>query len=85
MSETFSVGDTVLVASTAKTTNVAVITALWRVVREDDEAGDDDEDSSESMRVRVQWFTRPVQLGSNRQKRECLPVSSLFSQPEIVD
>ena len=69
-------GDTVLVASTAKTMNVAVITALWRVVRKDDEAGDDDEDSSESMRIQVHWFTRPAQLGSNRQKRECLPVSS---------
>ena len=79
MSETFSVGDTVLVVSTAKTTNVAVITALWRVVREDDEAGDDDEDPSESMRVRVHWFARPVQLGGSRQKRECLPVSSLSS------
>jgi len=71
------VGDTVLVVSTAKTTNVAVITALWRVVRVDDEAGDDDEDSSESMRIRVHWFARPAQLGSSRQKRESLPVSSL--------
>jgi origin recognition complex subunit 1 len=70
------VGDTVLVASTAKTTSVAVITALWRVVRKDDEAGDDD-DPSESMRIRVHWFARPAQLGSSRQKRECLPVSSL--------
>jgi len=76
-SEVFSVGDTVLVVSTAKTTNVAVITALWRVVRVDDEAGDDDEDSSESMRIRVHWFARPAQLGSSRQKRESLPVSSL--------
>jgi len=79
MSETFSVGDTVLVVSTAKTTNVAVIVALWRVVRKDDEDGDDDEDSSESMRIRVHWFARPTQLGSNRQKRECLPVSLLSS------
>ena len=75
MSETFSVGDTVLVVSTAKTTSVAVITALWRVVRQDDEAGDDDEDSSESMQIRVHWFARPEQL-DGRQKRECLPVSS---------
>jgi len=77
MSEAFSVGDTVLVVSTAKTMNVAVITALWRVVRKDDEDGDDDEDPGESMRIRVHWFTRPVQLGGSRQKRECLPVSSL--------
>ena len=75
-SETFSVGDTVLVVSTAKTMNVAVITALWKVVLKDDEGEDDDDDSSESMRIRVHWFTRPVQLGSNRQKRDCLPVSS---------
>ena len=74
-SETFSVGDTVLVVSTAKTTNIAVITGLWTVVRKDDEAGGDDE---EFMRIRVHWFTRPVQLGGSRQKRECLPVSSLF-------
>ena len=76
-SETFSVGDTVLVVSTAKTTSIAVITALWGVVREDDKAGGDDDDSGDSMRVRVHWFSRPAQLGSNRQKRECLPVSSL--------
>jgi len=74
-SETFSVGDTVLVVSTAKTTSVAVITALWRVVRKDDEAGDDDEDTNESMRIRVHWFVRPAQLGGIRHKRECLPVS----------
>jgi len=73
----FTVGDTVLVVSTAKTTNVAVITALWRVVRKDDEAGDDDDDPSDSMRIRVHWFARPGQLGRSRQKRECLPVSSL--------
>lgn len=78
-SETFSVGDTVLVVSTAKTTNVAVITALWRIVRKDDEAGDDDDDDdpSDSMRIRVHWFARPGQLGRSRQKRECLPVSPL--------
>ena len=71
-------GDTVLIASVAKTMNVAVITALWRIVREDDEAGDDhDEDPSESMRIRVHWFVRPAQLGSNRQKRESLPVGPL--------
>lgn len=74
-SELFSVGDTVLVVSPAKTANVAVITALWRVVREDDEV-EDDEDTSESMRIRVHWFARPAQLGSSRQKRDCLPVSS---------
>lgn len=85
-SETFSVGDTVLVASVAKTTNVAVITALWRIVREDDEAEDDhDDDSSESMRIRVHWFVRPAQLGSNRQKRESLPVSPPSAQPTIFD
>ena len=76
-------GDTVLVVSIAKTTSVAVITALWKVVRKDDEAGDDDDDddddddSNDSMRVRVHWFSRPAQLGSSRQKRESLPVSSL--------
>ena len=75
-SEAFSVGDTVLVVSTTKTMNIAVITALWRVVRNDDEGGDDDEDPSESMRIRVHWFARPAQLGGTRQKRECLPVSS---------
>jgi len=75
MSEAFSVGDTVLVVSTTKTMNIAVITALWRVVRKDDEDGDDDEDPSESMRVRVHWFARPAQLGGTRQKRESLPVS----------
>ena len=69
-------GDTVLVVSTAKTTNVAVITTLWKVVRKDDEVEDGDEDSSESMRIRVHWFTRPSQLGSSRQKRDSLPVSS---------
>ena len=79
MSETFSVGDTVLVASAAKTTNVAVITALWRVVCKDDEGGDDDDDPSETMRVRVHWFVRPAQLAGSRQKRECLPVSPLSS------
>jgi len=76
-SEAFSVGDTVLVVSTTKTMNIAVIAALWRVVREDDEGGDDDEDPSESMRIRVHWFARPAQLGGSRQKRECLPVSSI--------
>ena len=75
--EMFSVGDTVLVVSTAKTTNVAVITTLWRVVRTDDEVEGDDEDPSESMRIRVHWFVRPAQLGNSRQKRDCLPVSSL--------
>ena len=74
MSETFSVGDTVLVVSPAKTMNIAVIIALWRVVRKEDEV-EDDEDPSESMRVRVHWFTRPAQLGASRQKRDCLPVS----------
>ena len=74
-SEAFSVGDTVLVISPAKTTNVAVITALWTVIRKDDEAEDDDDDSSESMRIRVHWFARPAQLGSSRQKRDCLSVS----------
>ena len=77
--ETFSVGDTVLVVSTVKTTSVAVITALWRVVHNDEEAGDDDEDSSETMRIRVHWFARPAQLGRSRQKRKSLPVSSLFA------
>jgi hypothetical protein len=76
MSEKFSVGDTVLVVSPAKVTNIAVITMLWRVVRKDDEV-EDDEDPSESMRIRVHWFTRPAQLGTSRQKRDCLPVSSL--------
>jgi origin recognition complex subunit 1 len=83
-SEAFSVGDTVLVASTARTTSIAVITALWRVVREDDEAGDD-EDPDESMRIRVHWFTRPAQLGGSRQKRDSLPVSSLSAYFGIVD
>lgn len=74
-SEVFSVGDTVLVVSPAKTTSIAVITTLWKVVPKDDEV-EDDEDSSESMRIRVHWFIRPAQLGHNRQKRDCLPVSS---------
>lgn len=82
-SETFSVGDTVLVASTNKTPSVAVITALWRTVRDDDEGGDDD-DSSESMRIRVHWFVRPAQLGSIRQKRDALPVSSLSLRHELL-
>ena len=82
-SETFSVGDTVLVASTNKTPSVAVITALWRIVRDDDEGGDDD-DSSESMRIRVHWFVRPAQLGSIRQKRDALPVSSLSLRHELL-
>lgn len=76
MSETFSVGETVLVVSPAKTTNIAVITTLWRVVRKDDE-DEEEEDPTESMRVRVHWFTRPAQLGASRQKRDCLPVSTL--------
>ena len=79
MSEVFSVGDAVLVVSTAKTANIAVITTLWRVVRKDDEVEDDDDDDDDpsgSMRIRVHWFTRPAQLGSSRQKRDFLPVSS---------
>ena len=78
-------GDTVLVVSTTKTMNIAVITALWRVVRKDDEGGDDNEDPSESMRVRVHWFARPAQLGGTRQKRECLPVSSVPPKFGIID
>lgn len=76
-SETFSIGDTVLVVSTTKMPSVAVITALWRVVRDDKEAGDD-EDPSESMRIQVHWFVRPQQLGNIRWQRETLPVSQLF-------
>lgn len=71
-------GDTVLVVSATKSENIAVITALWTVIRNDDEAGDDEEDSGESMRIRVHWFARPAQLGSSRQKRESLPVSLLL-------
>ncbi|KAH9916185.1 P-loop containing nucleoside triphosphate hydrolase protein [Amylocystis lapponica] len=61
--EVYGVGDTVLVQTLSKQPSVAIITAIWQVIRdgEPDDAG---------VRVGVHWFNRPAELPSIRARRE---------------
>ena len=71
-SDTFKIGDTVLVA-TARESSIAVITAVWQVVGGDDE---------KHTHVSLHWFLKPNQLASIRARREhlevCHPASFVF-------
>ncbi|KAF9022267.1 P-loop containing nucleoside triphosphate hydrolase protein [Hymenopellis radicata] len=64
--DTYCIGDTVLVQSASAHPSVAVIVGLW----ETDLNGDDDEPLSKRMHIRIQWFLRPKQLPKVGAKRE---------------
>ncbi|TFK49740.1 P-loop containing nucleoside triphosphate hydrolase protein [Heliocybe sulcata] len=80
--ETFSVGDTVLIATNAKKPSVGVIVAMWQVQagEEEVEREDDDEQGGEGkMKVKVHWFLRPTELAGVRAKRDHLENEIYFS------
>ena len=62
--DTFSVGDTVLIATAAHAPSVAVIVAMWET------------SVSAGVHVKVHWFLRPKELASIRAKRDHVEVSS---------
>ncbi len=64
--DTYCIGDTVLVQSALALPSVAVIVGLW----ETDLDTDDDEPLSKRMRIRIHWFLRPKQLPRVGAKRE---------------
>jgi hypothetical protein len=73
--ETFEVGDTVLVKTqSTRHPSVGVIASMWefkgKEIREDD---------SPQMMVRVHWFQHPSELPRIRAKREHLEVSGIFA------
>ncbi|KAG2154009.1 P-loop containing nucleoside triphosphate hydrolase protein [Suillus clintonianus] len=64
--ETFEVGDTVLVKTqSTKHPSVGVIASMWEF-----QGGDDWEDDNSQMMVRVHWFQHPSELPRIRAKRE---------------
>ncbi|KAJ3556543.1 hypothetical protein NM688_g1974 [Phlebia brevispora] len=60
--ETYNIGDTVLV-DTTREQSVAVITAMWKVV------GNEEDEDEEYMNVSLHWFLKPNQLASVRARR----------------
>lgn len=73
--ETFRLGDTVLIYNDQKASNVAVIVALWEMT----EDGEDDT----VLNARVQWFLRPKQLASVRVQKSYFPVRIPFLNPLV--
>jgi origin recognition complex subunit 1 len=64
-SEAFSVGDTVLLATSVKKPSVGIIIALWEVSRPVTDS---------QILAKVHWFLRPTELAQLRAKRGHLPV-----------
>jgi origin recognition complex subunit 1 len=64
-SESFSVGDTVLLATNVKRPSVGIIIALWEVSRPVTDS---------QLLAKVHWFLRPTELAQLRAKRGHLPV-----------
>ncbi|KAJ7786638.1 P-loop containing nucleoside triphosphate hydrolase protein [Mycena metata] len=78
----FGVGDTVAVQTAAvykrdKQLSIAVITAMWELVPEDQE--EESEEGERQMLVRVHWFLRPTELAAIRVKREHLENEIYYS------
>ncbi|KZT07411.1 P-loop containing nucleoside triphosphate hydrolase protein [Laetiporus sulphureus 93-53] len=60
--DTFSVGDTVLVETTSREPSVAVIVAIWEILR-------NGEPQEKGLRVMVHWFNKPNELPPIRARR----------------
>lgn len=73
LGESFSVGDTVLVKTQAKTPSVGVIVAIWEIRTKGNS------ENSTSVKVKVQWFLRPSELPNIRAKRDHLQVCGILS------
>src|SRR6266404_3734195 len=73
-SETFSVGDTALLATHVKRPSVGIIIALWEVRKPVTD--------SQKKLAKVHWFLRPIELAQLRAKRAHLPVRPPFFLPE---
>ena len=68
--ETFSLGDTVLLATNVKKPSVGIIIALWEVSRPVTDS---------QMLAKVHWFLRPTELAQLRAKRGHLPVCHVLT------
>jgi hypothetical protein len=64
--QTFSIGDTVLVATVTAVPSVAVIVSMWET------------SATAGRHVKVHWFLRPKELASIRAKRDYVEVSGLL-------
>ena len=73
-SETFSLGDTVLLATNVKRPSVGIIIALWEVSRPVTDS---------QILAKVHWFLRPTELARLRAKRGHLPVRRVLSAVHI--
>lgn len=65
LSEKYSIGDTVLLATSVQRPSIGVIIALWEVSRHV---------AYSQMFANIHWFLRPVGLAQTRTKRKHLEV-----------
>jgi origin recognition complex subunit 1 len=78
----FTVGETVLVRTSAPKPSVGLIIGMWGIKVDEDQREDqqdeedDDEPEEERMRVLIHWFTQPWELPRVRAKRDHLEVST---------
>jgi hypothetical protein len=78
-SEKYSIGDTVLLATSVQKPSIGVIVALWEVSRHV---------AHSQMFVNIHWFLRPAELARTRTKREHLevriPTSSMSVNLQMI-